>query len=42
MIALKEIGEKARPALGQIKAHEKDPDDHVQRVTRAVLRRLGP
>jgi len=41
MIALKEIGEKARPALEQIKAHEKDPDNYVQRVTDAVLKRLG-
>ncbi len=41
MIALKEIGEKAMPALEQIKAHEKDPDNYVQRVTGAVLKRLG-
>jgi arylsulfatase A-like enzyme len=41
MIALREIGEKARPALEQIKAHEKDADEYVQRVTRAVLKGLG-
>lgn len=41
MIALKEIGEKARPALEQIKAHEKDPDNYVQRVTGEVLKGLG-
>jgi hypothetical protein len=41
MIALREVGEKARPALEQIKAHEKDADEYVQRVTRAVLKQLG-
>jgi arylsulfatase A-like enzyme len=40
IIALNKIGEKARPALEQIKAHEKDPDDYVQRVTNATLKRL--
>jgi HEAT repeat protein len=39
--ALNKIGEKARPALEQIKAHEKDPDNYVQRVTGEVLKRLG-
>jgi len=41
MIVLREIGEKARPALEQIRAHEKDPDEYVQRITRAVLKQLG-
>jgi len=40
IIALNRIGEKARPALGTIKAHLKDPDEYVQRVTRATLNRL--
>ena len=33
---------EARTALEQIKAHEKDTDEYVQRVTRAVLEGLGP
>jgi len=41
IIALKKIGEKARPALPQIKPLLKDPDRYVQRVTRAVLKQLG-
>ena len=41
IIALDRIGEKARPALEQIKAHQKDPDNYVQRVTGAVLKRLA-
>jgi HEAT repeat protein len=40
--ALNKTGEKARPALEQIKAHEKDPDNYVQRVTDAMLKGLGP
>jgi len=40
MIALKQIGQKARPALSSIKACLKDKDDYVQRVTRAVLKGL--
>ena len=40
IIALKKIGEKAKPVLDQIKAHEKDPDNYVQRVTRAVSKQL--
>jgi len=40
IIALKAIGEKARPALPQIKAALKDSDNYVQRVTRATVRRL--
>jgi len=39
-IALRRIGEKARPALDQIKAGLKDKDNYVQRVTRATLKRL--
>jgi hypothetical protein len=40
IIALKKIGAKARPALPQIKAVLKDPDDYVQRVARAVVGQL--
>ncbi|MFQ6036321.1 MAG: sulfatase-like hydrolase/transferase, partial [Sedimentisphaerales bacterium] len=40
MIAIKRIGEKARPALSAIKAGLKDKDNYVQRVTRAVLKQL--
>jgi len=40
IIALKKIGQKARPALPQIKAALKDSDDYVQRVTRATVKRL--
>ncbi len=40
VIALGRIGEKARPALAQIKAGLKDRDNYVQRVTRATLKRL--
>ena len=40
MIALKRIGEKARPTLSAIKACLKDKDNYVQRVTRAVLKQL--
>jgi len=40
IIALKGIGEKARPALSAIKACLKDQDNYVQRVTRAVLKQL--
>ena len=39
-IALGRIGEKARPALPQIKAAVDDPSDYVQRVARATLKRL--
>ena len=39
-IALGRIGEKARPALAQIKAGLKDRDNYVQRVTRATLKWL--
>ncbi len=41
IIALNKIGEKARPALPQIKAALKDSDNYVQRVTRTTLERLG-
>jgi len=41
VIALKRIGKKARPALPQIKACLKDSDGYVQRVTQAILKRLG-
>jgi len=40
VIALKRIGEKARPALTAIRARSKDEDNYVQRVTRAVLDQL--
>jgi len=40
MIALKQIGEKARPALPAIKAGLKDKDNYVQRVAGAVLKQL--
>jgi uncharacterized sulfatase len=39
-IALGRIGEKARPALPQIRAGLKDRDNYVQRVTLATLKRL--
>jgi len=40
VIALKRIGEKARPALPQIRACLKNSDGYVQRVTRATLKQL--
>jgi len=40
VIALNKIGEKARPALANIKSHLNDPDDYVQRVSLATLKRL--
>jgi hypothetical protein len=40
VIALGRIGEKARPALPQIKAALDDPSEYVQRVARAALKRL--
>ena len=40
VIALGRIGEKARPALPQIKAGLKDKDNYVRRVTQATLKRL--
>jgi len=39
-IALGRIGEKARPALPQLKAAMKDPYGYVVRVTGYTLRRL--
>lgn len=39
VIALNQIGEKARPALANIKSHLNDPDEYVQRVSRATLKR---
>jgi len=39
-IALGRIGEKARPALAQIRAGLKDKDNYVRRVTQATLKRL--
>jgi uncharacterized sulfatase len=41
IVALKKIGEKAKPALPQIKAALKDSDNYVQRVTRATVKQLG-
>ncbi|MDH4241337.1 MAG: HEAT repeat domain-containing protein, partial [Phycisphaerae bacterium] len=41
VIALKKIGEKARPALPQIRDCLKDSDGYVQRVTRSILKNLG-
>ena len=40
VIALKKIGEKARPVLPQIRDCLKDSDGYVKRVTQAVLKRL--
>ncbi len=40
IITLNKIGEKARPALDQIRAGLKDRDNYVQRVTRATLKQL--
>ncbi len=41
VIALKKIGEKARPALPQIKDCLKGSDGYVQRVTQSILQNLG-
>ncbi|NIP24837.1 MAG: sulfatase-like hydrolase/transferase [Phycisphaerae bacterium] len=41
VIALKKIGEKARPALPQIKDCLKDSDGYVKRVTQSILKNLG-
>ena len=40
VIALNKIGEKARPALPQIRACLKDSDGYVKRVTQAILKRM--
>jgi len=40
MVALDKIGEKARPALAQIRAAVQDSDDYVTRVARTTLSRL--
>lgn len=40
VIALEKIGEKARPALPQIRDCLKDSDGYVKRVTQAILDRL--
>ncbi|MEN6578667.1 MAG: sulfatase-like hydrolase/transferase [Phycisphaerales bacterium] len=40
MVALDRIGEKARPALPQIRAAVQDSDDYVTRVAKTVLGRL--
>jgi uncharacterized sulfatase len=40
MVALEKIGEKARPALGQIQEAAKDSDDYVTRVAKTVVGRL--
>jgi len=40
MVALDKIGEKARPALPQIQALVKDPDNYVTRVAKTILKRL--
>jgi uncharacterized sulfatase len=40
IIALKKLGEKARPLLPQIKAALKDSDNYVQRVARAAVSQL--
>jgi N-sulfoglucosamine sulfohydrolase len=42
IIALDKLGEKARPALAQIKAATQDSDDYVKRVAKTVLSRLEP
>jgi uncharacterized sulfatase len=41
VIALKKIGEKARPALPQIRDCLKDSDGYVKRVTESILKSLG-
>jgi hypothetical protein len=41
VIALKKIGEKARPALPQIKDCLKGSDGYVKRVTESILKSLG-
>jgi HEAT repeat protein len=41
VIALKKIGEKARPALPQIRDCLKDSDGYVQRVTQSILKSFG-
>jgi HEAT repeat protein len=41
VIALKKIGEKARPALPQIRDCLKDSDGYVKRVTQSILKNLG-
>jgi hypothetical protein len=40
IVALDKLGEKARPALGQIKAMEQDPDDYVKRVAKTIVNRM--
>jgi hypothetical protein len=40
VIALKRIGEKARPALPKIRECLNNSDNYVKRVTQAVLKRL--
>lgn len=42
IIALDKLGEKARPALAEIKAASQDSDDYVKRVAKTVLGRLEP
>lgn len=41
MVALDKIGDKARPALPQIRTAAQDSDDYVTRVAKAVLGRLA-
>ena len=41
VIALKNIGEKARPVLPQIRDCLKDSDGYVKRVTQSILKSLG-
>jgi hypothetical protein len=40
VVALDKLGEKARPALAQIKAASQDKDDYVKRVAKTILSRL--
>jgi HEAT repeat protein len=40
VIALDKIGEKARPALAQIKAATEDRDNYVTRVAKTAVERL--
>ena len=40
IIALNKIGEKAKPALEQIRERLNDSDNYVQRVARATLKKL--
>ncbi len=42
MVALDKLGERARPALAQIKVAAEDSDEYVKRVAKTALSRLEP